>query len=182
MTMPKDTVSVEIKGLKELEQRLLQMSRKMANATGKDAALAMGKLLQRAERDKAPVYDGDNPGVPAGFMAKHILCTRPKIIKNSAVVLVGPDPNTDYPDYNGAYKKKKAKNAITGRMNLKNVGRISVAAVAWFIERGFKHKIGGKHVPARPFIVPALIATADKTVDECVKKVREGLDEFGLRR
>jgi hypothetical protein len=180
--MAKDTVSVEIKGLKELEAKLKELSStSLANEIGKDASLAMGLLLQEAERKGAPEYDGDNPGVPAGFLKKNIICSKPKIKKNTAVVVVGPNPFVDYPDYAGKYTKKRVKGK-NGKWKWKKVGRISVAAVAWFIERGFKHKISGKHIPARPFIVPALIATVDECVDACVKSVRERLRPFGLKR
>src|SRR5208337_3107742 len=120
-----DDVTVEVKGLAELQQALEQMADKVAKK-GIRAALKSGAQ---------PIQNGMVTLAPhdTGFLAEHFN-TKIRIGRDelSGSAFIGPQGKVDYPEFlSGAYRI--VRNA---KGKARKVGRIAVATVARFLEFG----------------------------------------------
>jgi HK97 gp10 family phage protein len=150
-----ETVTVNIKGLDELQKALEALGRDVATKVVRDGLKAGAQPLMQEMAAQAPK--------DTGFLAEHFN-VRTRSIKDNiaAVAFVGPAPNVDYPDADGTYRTKMTK---AGKA--KQVGSISVESVARFLE------FGTTKMKKHPFITRAYEAkkaAALQAIIDCIRK------------
>jgi HK97 gp10 family phage protein len=160
--MPK-TVTFEIKGLSELQDKLESLPKKIANKILRQTLKDAGEIIRRAMARLAPQ--------DTGFLEQHF-STRTKIkradIAGSA--FVGPDGKIDYPlNSLGSYETIRKKNGKVKR----NIGRVAVATVARFLE------FGTSKMAAKPFMTQAFESTKQQAVDKIVSDLNQLLQDAG---
>jgi len=146
-----DDITVEIRGLDELQAALEQLPKKIADK-GLRSSLKMGaKPIQEAMHANAPK--------DTGFLAEHF-GTRVKISRDlvSGSAFIGPQGKIDYPAYgSGAYRLiRKASGKI------KKVGKIAVATIARFLE------FGTAKMAKKPFMTQAFESNKDAALGAIV--------------
>jgi HK97 gp10 family phage protein len=163
-----DDVTVEVKGLAELEKALEELPKKVVQR-GMRKALKAGAV---------PVQNGMVTGAPkaTGFLAKHF-STKIKLGSDglSGSAFIGPDGKMDYPAYlSGAYNIiRNAKGKV------KKVGKVAVASVARFLE------FGTSKMSKKPFMTQAfennkmaaldnITNSLDATIQECANEAPKG--------
>jgi HK97 gp10 family phage protein len=152
-----DTVTVNIKGLDELQKALEALGRDVAMKVVKDglkagAAPLIEEMVAQAPKD-------------TGFLAEHFNARTKSIREDiAAVAFVGPKPNTDYPDADGTYRTKMTK---AGKA--KQVGSISVESVARFLE------FGTTKMKKHPFITRAWEAKKGAALQAIIDTIKKAL-------
>jgi HK97 gp10 family phage protein len=138
--MPQSIVTVRIDGLDKLQDMLERQPLKNAKNTIRTALTVASKIMEDGMIKEAPVYTGNDPRIPPGFLAEHIN-THISVRNNlSGSATIGPQARIDYPL---APTSKKAKLRKKGS---KVAGRIAVLTVARFLE------YGTSKMKANPFI------------------------------
>ena len=157
------TVEFKIKGLSELQGRLENLPKKLANKILRQTLREAGEIVRRAMAALAPKE--------TGFLEEHF-STKTKIkradIAGSA--FVGPEGKIDYPlDSVGSYRE--LKNKKTGKA--RKFGRIAVASVARFLEFGTSTR------SAKPFMTQAWENTKQQALDKIVGDLNEVMEDAG---
>lgn len=166
--MPDNVVELKIKGLDELQRRLERIGKKVATNIFRVALRKAGRLIVNAFVTNAPRYVGPpNKGVPVGFLAEHF-GTRTKIIRDGIAgsIFVGPEGKIDFPDRTGEYRKKIDRHGKSS-----NVGRVSVASVARFLEYGTVHE------KKNPFMSRAWESVKQQALKVVIDAIKDGLDD-----
>lgn len=131
-------VTVEVKGLDELQQGLEDMVEKLAKKGVRDALKAGAAPIQESMITLAPKN--------TGFLAEHF-STKVKMMRDALAgsAFIGPQGKMEYPAFlSGAYNivRKKSGKVV-------KVGRIAVATVARFLE------FGTSKMSKKPFMTQA---------------------------
>lgn len=153
-------ITMEIKGLAELEQALEELPEKVAKK-GLRAGLQEGA---------APIEAGMVAGAPkdSGFMSEHFN-TKLKIARDglSGSAFIGPQGNIDYPAYtSGAYNIIR-----TARGRVKKVGSIAVATVVRFFE------FGTSKMAKKPFMTQAFETLKDTALGAIIARLTQAVAE-----
>lgn len=153
-----ELVTVEVKGLAELQQKLEELPIKVAKR-GIRAALRAGGDVLRSEIITLAPKD-------TGFLAEHF-GTKIKMRRDELAgsAFIGPQGKVDYPAFmSGAYRIVRS-----AKGKAKKVGRVAVATVARYLEFGTS-KMG-----KRPFITPAFDAKHGAILDAIVAKITDAV-------
>jgi HK97 gp10 family phage protein len=163
------TFDVKITGGPELQKALEALPKKIADRVLRKALKESAVVVRNAMVDEAPRYAGPDNSIPVGWLACHF-GMRVKIVKSdvAAMVYVGPEGKIDYPDSSriGGFKQIVDKHGKTH-----NIGRISVASVARFLEYGTTKE------KKNPFMSRAWESVKGKVLDIIVAAIRRGVDE-----
>jgi HK97 gp10 family phage protein len=153
-------VTVNVKGLDELQKRLDAAPAKLGKKSLKDAVKAGCNVIRNSIIQFAPKR--------SGFLAKHF-GSKVRLYNGvlAASGFIGPQGKMDYPDENGGYRIKRNKK---GRA--RKVGRVAVASVARFLEFGTS-KMGH-----RPFMTQAFERDKFTAMNAMTEKLKEGLDDL----
>lgn len=155
-----ELVTVEVKGLAELQEKLEALPLKVAKK-GIRAALRAGGDVLRSEIITLAPKD-------TGFLAEHF-GTKIKMRRDELAgsAFIGPQGKVDYPAFmSGAYRI--ARNA---KGKAKKVGRVAVATVARYLE------FGTSKMSKRPFITPAFDAKSAAILDAIVAKITDAVTD-----
>ena len=157
-----ETVTVQIKGLDELQRTMEQMPRDLAKKGIRQALREGGKVISAAMARMAPS--------DTGFLAKHF-GIRTKMYKQDLAgsAFIGPEGRIDYPENNG-YREK-----VSSSGKKYKVGRVGVAAVARYLE------FGTSKMAKRPFMTQAFESHAETAFEAMTRKLREYLDKVGKK-
>lgn len=152
-----DDVTVEIKGLEELQKALEELPRKVATK-GMRAALKDGaEPIREAMVANAPKH--------TGFLSEHFgtkISIRRDELAGSA--FIGPQGKVDYPlDENGTYRIVKDE---SGKIIAK-VGKKAVATVARFLE------FGTSKMAAHPFMTISFESMKSVALDRIIARLRD---------
>ena len=155
-----DIISVEIKGLDDLQKKLEALPLKIAKKGVRKALAAGSKILRDA---MIALVNKDT-----GFLSEH-LGSRYHMDKDEIAgsVFVGPKGRVDYPKFaSGAYKI--IRNA---KGKAKKVGRIAAVTVARFLE------FGTSKMSKKPFLIPAFDSTQAQILSAMTQKLKEAVEE-----
>lgn len=142
-----DEVTVEVKGLDELQQGLEEMTEKLAKKGIRDALKAGSAPVQNAMVSLAPKN--------TGFLAEHF-STKIKMMREARAgsAFIGPQGKIEYPAFlSGAYNivRRKSGKAV-------KVGRVAVATVARFLE------FGTSKMSKKPFMTQAFESNKEQAL------------------
>jgi HK97 gp10 family phage protein len=153
-------ISVEFKGLKELQAELEALPEKTGKAVLRKGLRDAGDLIKKAMVHFAPK--------DTGFLSEHFK-TGTKIFKEaiSGLVWIGPQGRVYYP-----FRGDKSRGVSTGRY-AKSGGLVPAISVARFCEFGTVKET------KRPFMTQAFDQNANKAIDIFVESINESLDEAG---
>jgi HK97 gp10 family phage protein len=152
-----DTVTVDIQGLDELQKALEALGRDVATKVVRDGLKAGAAPLMEEMAAQAPK--------DTGLLAEHFTVHTKSIKDNiAAVAFVGPDSKIDYPDADGSYRIK-----LTKAGKAKEVGSISVASVARFLE------FGTVKMKKNPFITRAFEAKKGAAMQAIIDTIKKAL-------
>lgn len=157
-----DTVTVEIKGLDELQKKLEQLPAEVTRPILRTVLRDAGNEVKEAFAAAAP-HD-------TGFLSEHFrvrVSVRKEDVQGAA--FIGTQPHADYPDRDGGFRAKL--NAATG----KKTGRISVSSVAHYLE------FGTKKMAANPFMSRAWETVKDAALNKIVEGIRDALRNVGAQ-
>lgn len=160
------TVTVEVKGLSELEAKLEALPVKVAKRGLRKALRDGGNIFKGAMFTLAPRWVGPG-GPPSGFLAEHF-GVKIKMERNelAGTAYIGPQGKVDYPDFeSGAYRIKRVGSKI------KKVGRIAVATVARFLE------FGTSKMAKKPFMTQAFDSYKQAALDAVTESLKESLED-----
>lgn len=123
--MAGDYVTVQVKGLDQLQKNMEALPAKVAKKGLRQALKKGGLVIRDAFVSMAPK--------DTGFLAEHFnMRMRIRRDELAGSIFIGPQGKIDYPAYaSGAYNVRRKKN---GKIAL--AGRIAVATVARFLEFG----------------------------------------------
>jgi HK97 gp10 family phage protein len=155
--MSDEWVTVEVKGLSELQAKLEELPKKVADKGLRKALKAGGNVIRNAMVMLAPK--------DTGFLAEHF-GTKIRILHTylGGSAFIGPQGKVDYPAYaSGAYNIKRKGGKI------RKVGRVAVATVARFFEFGTS-KMGKK-----PFMTQAFESHKQEALDAIAEELRDAL-------
>jgi HK97 gp10 family phage protein len=159
--MAGEILTVEVKGLDELQEKLEALPYKVAKRGLKSTLYRAADIVKKAMMALAPK--------DTHFLEEHfnIKVGQPRGAVNADALAmyayIGPQGKIDYPAYaSGAYKIKRTK---TGKA--RKVGRIAVATVARFLE------FGTSKMAKKPFMTAAY----ESTKGAALTKIQEGLTE-----
>lgn len=154
--MAGEYVTVEVKGLSELQANMEALPAKVAKK-GLRAALKSGGLAIRDAMVALAPKD-------TGFLAEHFNM-KMKINRDELAgsIFIGPQGKIDYPAYtSGAYNiKRKASGKIV------KVGRVAVATVARFLE------FGTSKMAKKPFMTQAFESHKEAALQAITSKLTE---------
>jgi HK97 gp10 family phage protein len=170
MADPSGNFTVTIKGLKEIQDKLEQLPKKVSESIVKKALDDAATIVQDKMRDLAPEASGEWEGAPVGFLRDNINKKVGKVQSSArglivATIFVGPSTKKDFPLSGGGYKTRTLKSGKTK----KGIGRIGVYAVARFLE------FGTARSSARPFIRPAWLSTQQQALNTIISSLRSAL-------
>jgi HK97 gp10 family phage protein len=155
-----DDVTVEVKGLAELQQALEQLPTKFANRGVRAALNAGGNIIRNGMAALAPK--------DTGFLEEHfnvkLKLLRGGLLGGSA--FIGPNGKIDYPAYvSGAYNiVRNAKNKAI------KVGRVAVATVARYLE------FGTAKMAKKPFMTQAFETRKEAALAAITNTLRIALE------
>jgi HK97 gp10 family phage protein len=158
-----DTVTVEIKGLDDLQRRLAALPTEVTRPILQDVLREAGNEVKAAFVAGAP-HD-------TGFLAEHFrvrVSVKKEDVQGAA--FIGTQPHADYPDRDGGFRAKLSK--ALGKMS---VGRISVSSVARYLE------FGTRKMAANPFMSRAWESVKDNVLDKIVNGIRDALQRVGAQ-
>lgn len=157
----------QVTGLDELRRRLNELPGKLQRRVLKDAVKDAAQLIQKAAQEKAPVAA--------------------EIIFRQAIRKTGKRAGSKY---RSRILPGTLKKSITVRQNRKaarrqiifQIGPSKRAFYGQFVERGhvLRRKAKGEvvgHVPAMPFMRPAIEENAQKAIDVMRRRLSVGLDQ-----
>lgn len=154
--MADEFVTVEIKGLDELQKKLEELPVKVARRGLRTTLYRAAQVVVNAIVSLAPK--------DTHFLSEHFnrrVSIRKDELAGSA--FIGPAGKVDYPAYaSGAYNIKRGKNG-----KARKVGRIAVASVARFLE------FGTSKMAKKPFMTQGFETSKQAALD----KIIEGLSE-----
>jgi len=154
-----EMVSVEVKGLAELQARLEAAPEKMAR-NGLRKALVRGGTIFRVLMYQLAPKD-------TGFLAEHFgIRVRLRGGSLAGTAYIGPQGKIDYPDAGGGYREKISKKS--GKKF--SVGRIAVATVARFLE------FGTSKMAKKPFMTQAFESGKTAALANVEESLRETLE------
>lgn len=157
-----ELVTVEIKGLVELQKRLQELPEEVMRPILRDVLRDAGNDVKAAIVAEAPR--------DSGFLAEHFR-VRTRIYKEDVrgTAFIGTQPHADYPHRDGGFRAKLNK-ALEH-----NVGRISVSSVARYLE------FGTRKMAANPFMSRAWEGVKDVALNKIVNGIREALQRVGAQ-
>ena len=161
-------ITVEIKGLDELQRKLEELPLRVAKK-GLRRALAVGaQVFKYAMYTLAPRYSGGNSNIPSGFLAEHF-GVRVSLGRDplTGTAYIGPDGKMDYPDEGGGYRSRLIKK--TGK--LKKVGRVAVATVARLLE------FGTSKMAKKPFMTQAFESKKADVISVVANALAEAIED-----
>jgi HK97 gp10 family phage protein len=159
-------VTVEIKGLDELERNLEALPKEVERTVIREdlteaAQIVVDAMVQEAPKNKDP----NDPSAPQGFLAQHFAVKVTASSKDvSGTAIIGPAANVDYPDRDGSYRRK-----INDKGKVKLVGRIGVDDVARFLE------FGTIKTPKNPFLTRAYELTKNPVLNKIISGIQDAL-------
>jgi|SRR5208282_753899 len=155
-----DDITVEIKGLSELQSALESLPQKVAKH-GLRAALKSGAApIESAMVSEAP-HD-------TGFMSEHF-GTKLKINRDEIAgsAFIGPQGKVDYPSFaSGAYKIIRS---ATGKA--RRVGKIAVATIVRFLE------FGTAKMSKKPFMTRAFEGHKDEALANITEALANAVEQ-----
>jgi HK97 gp10 family phage protein len=164
-----DIVTVNIKGLAELQKKLEEQLPKDARLALRIALAAGGGDVKRAMHDAAPEEEG---GQSTGFLKKHInVKTRLSNNGMTGRAFIGPSADAFYP------ARKGKEGSVTFRTRLgrkitffsKHAGGVTAAMVARWLE------FGTRKMHARPFMTEAWEKSKASALAHIIAKLKEQL-------
>lgn len=152
-------VTVNIKGLDELQKKLEEVPRKISRRILKTALKNAAKLMIQAMAAMAPK--------DTGFLAEHF-GMRIKLERGDIAgsAFVGPEGKIDYPNEDGGYRQK-----VSAKGKHFNIGRIPVVAVARFLE------FGTRFMTKRPFMTQAFETTKERALNTIIEEIKTALEQ-----
>lgn len=153
-------VTVEIKGLAELQQKLEALPEKVAKRGVRAGLRAGADVLRTAIIQLAPKA--------TGFLSQHF-GTKIKMTRDAlaGTAYVGPQGKVDYPAYaSGAYDIKRSK-----RGKAMKVGRIAVATVVRYLE------FGTSKMAKHPFFTAAFDTTRDNILSTIIQRLKDAVED-----
>lgn len=153
-------VTVEIKGLAELQQKLEALPEKVAKRGVRKALRDGADVLRSAIIQLAPKA--------TGFLSQHF-GTKIKMTRDAlaGTAFVGPQGKVDYPAYaSGAYNIKRSRN---GRA--KKIGRVAVATVVRFLE------FGTSKMAKHPFFTAAFDSTRERILSTMIARLKSSVED-----
>lgn len=163
-----DIVSVNITGLKELQEALEKELPKDARLAMRIALSAGGGTVKDAMQSGAPV---EVAGQNSGFLREHIKVKT--IIKNGGLTgkaLVGPtrDPYPKREGKLGTVTLRTGSGKIVQFMS-KKAGQVTAAMVAKWLE------FGTTKMAKHPFLTKAYESSKQDALDRIIRKLKDGL-------
>lgn len=164
-----DIVSVNITGLKELQEALQEAQPKQARLAMRIALSAGGGTVKNAMQQTAPVeVAGQHPG----FLRDHIKVKT--IVKNGGLTgtaLVGPtkDPYPSRVGKLGTVTLKTGSGKLVSFLSAK-AGQVTAALVAKFLE------FGTSKMSKHPFLTQAYESSKQDALDRIIRKLKDGLN------
>lgn len=159
--MANEYLTVEVKGLDELQERLEALPAKFAKRSLRSALRAGAKVYAAACVAMAPK--------DTGFLSEHFNY-RFKINRDelAGTAYIGPQGKVDYPKFmSGAYKVVRKANGKAMK-----VGRIAVVTVARFLE------FGTSKMAKQPFMTQAGETYREQALNAVVKELKNGLEDI----
>jgi HK97 gp10 family phage protein len=156
------TVEFKITGLSELQGKLEDLPKKLANKILRQTLGQAGEIVRLAMARLAPKE--------TGFLEEHF-STKTKIKRDliAGSAFVGPEGKIDYPlNSLGEYREVRNKKGKSRKF-----GRIAVASVARFLEFGTSTR------NAQPFMTQAWEQTKNQALDKIVGDLNEVLEDAG---
>lgn len=172
--MAQNIINVQLKGLAQLQDMLERQPLQKAKGVIRDSLTVASKIMENGMIAEAPVYLGDYPIIPRGYLADNIN-TRITIKNNlSGSAAVGPRARIDYPSRFEQFKRLNKNAGLTQRKKgTKTAGRIAVLTVARFLE------YGTSKMAANPFISRAFLkyreAAEASLIENLMKLIPKGL-------
>ncbi len=158
--MADEDISVEIKGLSDLQLALEELPKKIADKGLRKSLKAGGAPIKNGMVSLAPKE--------TGFLSEHF-GVRVKISRDgvSGSAFIGPQGKIDYPAFaSGAYRLlRKAGGKLAKR------GKIAVASVARFLE------FGTSKMAKKPFMTQAFESHQSDALDAIVKGLTTAVSE-----
>jgi len=153
------TVTFEIRGLKELEAKLEDLPKKVANKVLRTSLKKAAERVRAAMSQHAPE--------DSGFLSEHF-GVRTKILRALIVGMayIGPEGKMDYPLAMGGYKERTTKKG-----KVRRIGRIAVASVARFLE------FGTSKMSAKPFMTQAFEQAKQAALQDLIDGIKQGIAE-----
>lgn len=153
-----ETVTVEVKGLAELQARLEAAPEKMARNGLRKALIRGGTIFRVLMYQLAPK--------DSGFLSEHF-GVRVKLRGGAlaGTAYIGPQGKVDYPNTGGGYREKMSK---SGKKF--SIGRIAVATVARFLE------FGTSKMAKKPFMTQAYESGKTAALANVEESLRETLE------
>jgi HK97 gp10 family phage protein len=164
---------IQVLGLKELEEKLEALPKKLADRGVRKALKAGSNVIYRIMESLCPRVEKFIPGAPPGWLADH-LGTKIKMLHGyiGGYAYIGPQGKVDFPIAEvaklgtGGYRVRTDKK---GRAHA--IGRVAVASVARFLEFGTSKM--GRH----PFMTQAAEAGKMQAIDSIAHSLRDTLEE-----
>lgn len=154
--MAEQTVTVEIKGLDELERRLSEQAPKVAQKVLRNAGKKGGEVIRLAIAANAPV--------DTGFLEQHFVMKQ-SFRDTGMTVVIGPQADAGY--FRGA-TRHGVKVEFKGSPHFADVA----ARMAEF---------GSKHQAAKPFMGPAFDSSADDALSVFIDELWNGCKDLEER-
>lgn len=153
-----DGVTVEIKGLSELQEKMEELPAKVAKRGLRAALRAGAKVIVAAMVAMAPK--------DTGFLSEHfgtkISIRRGDELAGSA--FIGPQGHVDYPRYDsGAYNIHRRAGKVL------KAGRIAVATIARFLE------FGTRKMTKKPFMTQAFDSHKQEALEAITSELKDAL-------
>jgi HK97 gp10 family phage protein len=154
---------MKLEGLKELEQKLIALGKKDGSRAIRSGVLAAGKVILARARQNAAGIERGSGALALSLGARFVREGSDEVpVGRRFVVQIGPRANLKVAIalYNLAYRRR-VKGIYYGHL----------------IERGYQH-VGGKRIPGRPFLRPALQQTQAQAINAFRTGVGKAIDRI----
>jgi hypothetical protein len=170
-------ITMEIKGLKELNDQLRKLDGRQLDDACSEAIHAGGTVMTDRLKAAAPEASQYYPDVPKGFLKENVNL-KVKKIRKIWYAYCGPDPHVNYPERMSTVLTK------TGKVRKKPLKRAKYARGPWlklvaaWLEFGHHDRTGGHFVSPHPWMRPVWATTWKRSLDAMNDKLRQWLKEM----